>query len=66
MKEFTFRVTDTDFFSHKFSLMNIFFVIEEKLGQHQSPRRLRKEEIKKRLKDSLVYNENIDKEDLNE
>ena len=46
--------------------MNIFFVIEEKLGQHQSPRRLRKEEIKKRLKDSLVYNENIDKEDLNE
>ena len=66
MKEFTFRVTDTDFFSHKFSLMNIFFVIEEKLGQRQSPRRLRKEEIIKRLKDSLVYNENIDKEDLNE
>ena len=66
MKEFTFRVTDADFFSHKFSLMNIFFIIEERLRQHQSSRRLRKEEIKKRLMDSLVYIENIDKEDLNE
>ena len=46
--------------------MNIFFVIEERLRQHQSSRRLRKEEIKKRLMDSLVYNENIDREDLNE
>ena len=31
----------------------------------QSSRRFSKEEIKKRLIDSLVYNENIDKEDLN-
>ena len=31
----------------------------------QSSIRFSKEEIKKRLIDSLVYNENIDKEDLN-
>ena len=32
----------------------------------QLSRRFSKEEIKKRLMDSLVYNENIDRESLNE
>ena len=32
----------------------------------QSSRRLNKEEIKKRLMESLVFNENIDTKDLNE
>ena len=45
-------------FLHKFSLMRVFFIVEERLQQHQA--------IKKRLMDSLVYNENIDTEDLNE
>ena len=45
-------------FLHKFSLMTVFFIVEERLQQHQA--------IKKRLMDSLVYNENIDTEDLNE
>ena len=53
-------------FLHEFSLMSIFFIVEERLWQQQSSRRLSKEEIKKELNDSLVYNENIDREDLNE
>ena len=53
-------------FLHEFSLMTIFFIVEERLWQQQSSRRLSKEEIKKELNDSLVYNENIDREDLNE
>ena len=52
-------------FLHKFSLMTIFFIVEERLWKHQSSRRLSKEEIKKELNDPLVYNE-IDREDLNE
>ena len=53
-------------FLHEFSLMTIFFIVEERLWQQQSSRRLSKEEIKKELNDSLVYNENNDREDLNE
>ena len=53
-------------FLHEFSLMSIFFIVEERLWQQQSSRRLSKEEIKKELNDSLVYNENNDREDLNE
>ena len=53
-------------FLHEFSLMTIFFIVEERLWQQQSSRRLSKEEIKKELNDSLVHNENNDREDLNE
>ena len=53
-------------FLHEFSLMTIFFIVEERFWQQQSSRRLSKEEIKKELNDSLVYNENNDREDLNE
>ena len=48
--------------------MTIFFFVQKRLQRHpkQPSRRFIKEEIKKRLMDSLVHNENIDTEDLNE
>ena len=54
-------------FSHKFSLMTIFFIVKENsCNTKQSSRRLSKEEIKKGLMDSLVYDENIHTKDLHE
>ena len=54
-------------FSHKFSLMTIFFIVKENsCNTKQSSRRLSKEDIKKGLMDSLVYNENIHTKDLHE
>ena len=56
-----------NFFSHKFSLITIFFIVKENsCNTKQSSRRLSKEEIKKGLMDSLVYNENIHTKDLHE
>ena len=48
--------------------MTIFFFVQKRLQRHpkQPSRRFIKEEIKKRLMGSLVHNENIDTEDLNE
>ena len=54
-------------FSHKFNLMTIFFIVKENsCNTKQSSRRLSKEDIKKGLMDSLVYNENIHTKDLHE
>ena len=47
------------------SLCFIFFIVEEACQcRHESSRRPNKEQIKKQLLDSFVYNENIKKEDL--
>ena len=54
-------------FLHKFSLMTIFLIVKERLQRHQTIIKiLSKEEIKKWLMDTIVYNENIEAEDLNE
>ena len=47
--------------------MTIFFIVKENsCNTKQSSRRLSKEDIKKGLMDSLVYNENIHIKDLHE
>ena len=47
--------------------MTIFFIVKENsCNTKQSSRRLSKEDIKKGLMDSLVYNENIHTKDLHE
>ena len=58
IKEFPFRATDAELFLH-----TSFLQLKKDYGSSKQPsRRLSKEEIKKQLMDSLVYNKNIDSE----
>ena len=65
IKELTFKITNTDLLFYKNLIYFLYFfqLKKDSNGIKQSLRKLSKKRIKKRLMESLIYNENINTKD---